>query len=201
MGMIAAIVGYLKIPYQVLHFVTALVAIGGPIFYYRYKSAIERRKNKLKEKLARGLVYRDTVSKPERVIKALELHSSFKEAHSSSCQMCSMGEYLSTLRFFTDKDDDDDNNDNEGSSTTRANILEKELYVVIASMLMKAFGDTVGAALLPVMGMKPAESMFETLASKMVSYTVAKFFVKSNKDWDPTKDLAAMPLNVSELMR
>ena len=176
---------------------TALAAIGGSIFYFRYKAAIQRRKEQLKEKLARGLVYRDTVSKSEKVIKALELHPSFAKAHASSWQLCSLGEYLSTLRFFTDDDE-------QGTTDSpRAKILEKELYVVIASMLMKALGDSVGAAFLPVLGMKPAESMFEMISSKIVSYIVAKVLVETspNNGWDPTKDLAAMPLNVSELMR
>ena len=192
-----SLIAYLKISYQLLHLVTALVVVGGTIFYFRYKAAIQRQKDKIKAKLARGLVYRDKVSKPERVIKALELHPSFKRAHSSSYQMCSLGEYLSTLRFFTDNDGDE-----EGEGPSRANILEKELYVVIASMLMQALGDTIGAAFLPVLGMKPAESMFETISSKIVSYMVAKFFVNSSsdKEWDPTQDLAALPLNVSELM-
>ena len=195
MSRFGSIFAYLKASYQFLHLITALVVIGVPIFYWRYKAAIQRRKEKIKAKLARGLVYRDKVSRPDRVVKALELHPSFKHAH-SHWPMMSLGEYLSTLRFFTDTEDDDE----EGPK--RVKMLEKELYVVIASMLMKALGDTVGSAFLPVLGMKPAETMFETISSKIVSYMVAKFFVNasSEKDWDPTHDLAALPLNVSELM-
>jgi hypothetical protein len=188
---------FLDSAYQVLQVGTALAAIGGTVFYFRFKASIQRRKNKLKEKLARGLVYRDTVSKPDRVIKMLELSPSFVKAHESSWQMCSLGEYLSTLRFFTDSDDGKD----ESSST--AKIFEKELYVIIASVMMRALGDTVGPLLLPLLGMKPAESIFEKIASKIVSYIVAEIFVKSSteQDWDPTKDMAAFPLNVSEITR
>ena len=186
-----------KMSYQALHMVTAAIVVGGTVFYYRYRSAIQRHKKKIEEKLARGLVYRDKVSKPDRIIKALELHPSFKHAHASTCQMCSLGEYLSTLRFFTDNDDDD-----ESDKSSVAKPLEKEIYVVIASLLMKALGDTVGTALLPALGMKPAENLFEIISSRIVSYMMATIMVNSSseKDWDPTMDMAAFPLNVSELM-
>ena len=175
----------------------ALVAIGCTVFYFRYKAKIQKEKEKIKKKLARGLVYRDTVSKPDRVIKALELHPTFARENASNCQMCSLGEYLSTLRFFTDDDDDE----KDTASTT--NILEKELHVIMASLMMRALGETTGAAFLPMLGMKPAESIFSSLSSKIVSYIAAKILVKSSveSDWDPMKDLAALPLNGGELMR
>jgi len=202
MSRFGSIVSYLRFSSHVLNWITgvatALAVVGGTIFFYRYKAAIRRRKERIKEKLARGLVYRDTTSKPERVIKALELHPSFKHEH-SSWPMCSLGEYLSQLHFFTDDDDDDDE---EEEGPKRMQMIEKELYVVMASLLMQALGDTVGAALLPVLGMKPAESMFETISSKIVSYFVAKFFVDAHtgEDWDPTEDLAALPINVAEII-
>jgi len=195
---VGSLLGYLATPYQVLRVGITLPIIGATIFFFHYKAAIKRQKDKINERLARGLVYRDTVSKPERVIKALELHPTFARVHASSCQMCSLGEYLSTLRFFTDNDKDDKND----KDSPRTKILEKELYLVMASLLMQAFGESVGAAFLPVLGMKPAESLFQTISSKIVSYIVAKILVETSTDtdWDPTKDMAAMPFNVSEIM-
>jgi len=175
----------------------ALEAISGLVFYVGYNVAIKIRKKKIEEKLAGGLVYRDTVSKPDKIIKALELHPSFVKAHAASWQLCSMGEYLTTLRFYPDDDEHGSNTD-----SPKANILEKELYVVIATMMMKALGENMGAKFLPVLGMKPAESMFETISSKIVSYIVANVLTEASasNSWDPTEDMAAMPLNVSELM-
>lgn len=196
-----SIISYLKLYSNVLHLITAVVTalavVGGTIFYFRYKAAIQRRKEKIKEKLARGLVYRDKTATPDRVIKALELHPSFKYEH-ASWPMCSLGEYLSTLHFFTDDDDDDV----KDAAPKRIQRIEKELYVVMASLLMQSLGNTVGEALLPVLGMKPAETMFQTISNKIVSYFVAKFFVdaQTGEDWDPTEDLAALPINVSEII-
>jgi len=139
------------------------------------------------------LVYRDTTSKPDRVIKALELHPTFARENASACQMCSLGEYLSTLRFYEDDD---------ATEKDKAHILEKELYVVIASLLMAALGETRGAALLPVLGMKKSESLMQTLSSKIVTYIAAKLVKTSeDNDWDPMKDIAALPFNFAELMR
>jgi len=176
----------------------ALEAISGLVFYVGYNVAIKTRKKKIEEKLAGGLVYRDTVSKPDKIIKALELHPSFVRAHAASWQLCSMGEYLTTLRFYPDDDEHGSNTD-----SPKAKILEKELYVVIATMMMKALGENMGAKFLPILGMKPAESMFETISSKIVSYIVANVLTEASasNSWDPTEDMAAMPLNVSELMR
>lgn len=176
----------------------ALEAISGLVFYVGYNVAIKTRKKKIEEKLAGGLVYRDTVSKPDKIIKALELHPSFVRAHAASWQLCSMGEYLTTLRFYPDDDEHGSNKD-----SPKAKILEKELYVVIATMMMKALGENMGAKFLPILGMKPAESMFETISSKIVSYIVANVLTEASasNSWDPTEDMAAMPLNVSELMR
>mmetsp|Transcript_11117 Transcript_11117/g.25852 ORF Transcript_11117/g.25852 Transcript_11117/m.25852 type:complete len:689 (+) Transcript_11117:234-2300(+) len=193
-----SLVGYLEMSYKALHVATALATIGATAFYFRYKAAIKRRKKRIQERLARGLVYRDTKSKPKRVIKALELKPSFVHEHASSWQLSSFGEYLSTLRFFTDNDDDTE----EDPSSGTAKILERELYFVMASLLMKALGESVGAAILPVMGMKSAESILETIASKIVSYVVAKILynTSSESDWDPTKDLMALPLSMGEMI-
>jgi len=191
--------GCLNFSFHILHLGTALFTVGGTIFYFRYKKAIQRRKEKIKARLERGLVYRSTTTKPEKVIKALELNPKFVRKHASSWQMCSLGEYLSTLRFFTD------DNEEDSKCSGRSQILEKELNVVIASLLLRALGERVGSAILPMLETKPADSIFKTLSAKIVSYMVAKIIVTSKEEKvneaGPSEDKAALPMNVSEIMR
>ena len=107
-----------------------------------------------------------------------------------------MGEYLSTLRFYGDDYDDDDDD------SSVENILKKELYTVLASLMLKSFGETIGGAVLPLLGAKPAQSAFESISSKIVAHMVSKVLVNSTMgDWDPTNDLAALHMNVTELTR
>jgi len=210
------------IPLLAIQSASALVAIGATVFYFQYRASIKRHTERLKQKLARGLVYREVDNKnnkismtttpsmaadSSKVIKALELNSAFVQEHASSWQLCSLGEYLSTLRLFTDnnKGDNNNNNNNNNGDNKIKKLLENELYVVMASLLMKTFGESVGAALLPMMGTEKVESMMGTVASKVVSYIIAKILVdRQSKDedvWDPMQDMAAMPLNVSEIIR
>jgi len=137
-------------------------------------------------------VRRDKISKPTKVIKALELHPAFVEEHSSSWQLCSLGQYLSSLRFFTDED-------NHSNDTYK--LLERELYVVMASLVMQSFGPRIGPRLLPMLGTEKVESLLGTIASKVISYIIANVLVDHNENWDPLGDMACLPMNVMELIR
>lgn len=67
---------------------------------------------------------------------------------------------------------------------------------------MKTLGENMGAALLPMMGTKKAESILGAVSSKFVQYIMAQILVdsKNSESWDPTQDQAAFPLNVSEVI-
>ena len=204
------------VPLTVLNAATALGVVAGTVFLHCYRRDIQRRKEKIQSKLSRGLVYRDntntntnTNKNSSKAVKVLELHPDFLEKHSSSWQLCSLGEYLSTLRFITDdnSDNDDENNSNDNSTTTQnskiAEVMERELYVLMAALLMKTLGEKMGAALLPMMGTKKAESILGTVSSRVVHYIMAQILVdsKNSESWDPTQDQAAFPFNVSEIIR
>jgi len=187
---------FFRDPFKVLGLITAVGVVGVTAFYLRYKSIIHKRKKKIMERLTRGLVYRETSSKNIRtVVKAFELNPVWVSEISSEYQVCSMGEYLSTLRFYGDDYDDDGD---EGSSVQ--NMLKKELYTVLASLVLKALGQTIGGAVLPLLGAKPAQSALESISSNIVSHMISKVLVKSSMgNWDPTNDLAALHMNVTEL--
>jgi len=179
----------------------AVVVIAGSAFVFRYRKKIKEQKQLIQERLARGLVYRDPTHKPKKEIKVFELHPDFVAKH-PTWQMCSLGQYLSTLRFITDPDDEKDDEGNtiatQGSLVAQA--VESQLYVVIANLLIERFGETIGAAFLPMMetGVETASS---ALVTKVVGYILAHVLVDAdNAFWDPTEDRATMPLNVTELI-
>ena len=193
------------IPLQFIQLVAIVIVIGAIIFFFRYSASIKRHHEMVKQKLIRGLVYRDKNSEPNKVIKALELHPAFVKEHASSWQLCSLGQYLSSLRFFTD----DNNNANttttiknsDGQTNSMASkLLEKELYVVMAALLIQSFGPKIGSALLPMLGTGKVESLLGTVASKIISYIIAHVLVDHNVDWDPIGDMACLPMNVMELI-
>lgn len=193
------------IPLQFIQLVAIVVVISASIFYFRYSASIKRHHDNVKRTLVRGLVYRDTISKPNKVIKCLELHPEFVKEHSSSWQLCSLGQYLSSLRFFTDNKNNDNatttikNSDGQTNSMA-SKLLEKELYVVMASLLIQSFGPSIGSALLPMLGTGKVESLLGTVASKIISYIIAHVLVDHNVDWDPIGDMACLPMNVMELI-
>ncbi|VEU45151.1 unnamed protein product [Pseudo-nitzschia multistriata] len=210
MSFIASIKRFtVDIPLTVLNGATAIGVITTTTALLLYWRSIEKHKEEFKSKLARSLVYRDPDSKSTKAIKILELHPDFVREHSSSWQLKSLGQYLSTLRFITEKTDDKSRSDGDKNEATEkesnsrlVQALERELYVLMAALLMKTLGETMGAVFLPVMGSGQAESIIGAVSSKIVHYIMAQILVDSRhtEDWDPTEDRAAMPLNVSEVI-
>eukprot|EP00536_Pseudo-nitzschia_multiseries_P014609 jgi/Psemu1/215284/e_gw1.735.18.1 len=180
---------------------TSVALVAGTVFLYRYRKQIKKHQQLVQERLARGLVYRDPTHRPPKAIKVLELHPDFVAKH-PSWKMCSLGEYLGTLRFITDAVDQKDNEGNTMATKDSpvAKALEGQLYVVMASLLMKVFGETMGAAFLPMMKTKKVETVADAFVSRVVAYVMAHILVDSDnlKLWDPIGDRAAMPLNVTE---
>ena len=174
----------------------ALVLIGATAFFFRYKVGVRRRKERVLKRLARGLARRDAASKPKQVVKAFELDAEFVSQLPPECDVCSLGAYLSSLRFH----DDDVNEDGRASSTVQE-MLQRELHTVLASLLMTSLGETLGAALLPALGLSAAESALEGVASKMVRYAVERVVVNAaSGNWDPTHDMGALPFDISDLV-
>lgn len=170
--------------------------------YWKYKHSIRKRLLKIDATLSRGLVYRDTKSEPSKVVKVLELHPKFVEQFKDSWKLCSLGEYLTTLRFITD-DDDGDGNENDGNQRQKnlPKLLERELQVAIGSALLQSFGPHIGGAMLPLLGVQKVESFVGQLVSKLLSWIIANVLVDGADDaWDPIGDKACLPFNVSELI-
>jgi hypothetical protein len=192
------------IPLQFIQLVAIVIVIGAIIFFFRYSASIKRHHEMVKQKLLRGLVYREKNSKSNKVIKALELHPAFVKEHLSSWQLCSLGQYLSSLRFFTDNNTANTTTtikNSDGQTNSMASkLLEKELYVVMASLLIQSFGPSIGSALLPMLGTEKVGSLLGTVASKIISYIIAHVLVDHNVDWDPIGDMACLPMNVMELI-
>lgn len=184
-------------------FTTFLCIIVAALLFY-YRASIKKRLKIVDEQISRGLVYRDKTSKPQKVVKCIELHPQLVQDH-PEWQLCSLGEYINTLRFFTDNDDDNgtSTNTNETQKQTRDQLskaVERELQVAMGSVLLTSFGPTVGAALLPLLGLNRVETLLGKLVSRFLSWVVAHVFVDFGQEWDPAGDMAAMPFNVGELI-
>ena len=97
----APLVAILDAPLRVLQWAGIAVCLLALLVYFRYQRSIRKSLRIVDARLSRGLVYRDKQSKPQKVVKVLELHPQFVESH-PGWQLCSLGEYLNTLRFITD---------------------------------------------------------------------------------------------------
>lgn len=131
----------------------------------------------------------DEETKVSRVVKVMELHPDFvNDAAAAGWQVCSLGHYLSSLRFFGGNTPTTTAGSSDGSART---ILERELYVVLAAVLLQTLGPTMGAAVLPLLGSSKAESMLGQTAQHIVAYILAHILVDHTKDenWDPLEDL------------
>lgn len=181
-------------PIRLFQTVATGACIVAGVIVFRYRSSIRKQLAIVDRKVSRGLVYRDTTGKTTgttKVVKCLELHPKFV-SDNPDWQLCSMGEYLSTLRFFTDDEGKGEDNLPEA--------LKRELHVAIGSALLQSFGPRVGGAMLPMLGINKVDSLMGLAVSKLVSWVVANVFVEYGDEWDPVGDLAAMPLNVSEII-
>jgi hypothetical protein len=168
--------------------------------YWKYNHAIRKQLRNIDAAVSRGLVYRDTKSQPSKVVKVLELHPKFVEQCKDSWKLCSLGEYLNTLRFITDDDDNVENNGHKHHKDL-PKFLERELQVAIGSVLLQSFGPRIGGALLPLLGVEKVESFVGQLASALLSWIIANVLVDgADAAWDPIGDKACFPFNVSELI-
>lgn len=140
-------------PFFVLRWVGLLVGIVLVWIYVKYQKSIRQKMKKLDARLSKGLVYRDKKGPPKKVVKVLELHPQFVQQKNKEWQLCSLGEYLTTLRFITDNDDD--------CTETKRNLpklLERELQVAMGTALVQSFGPNIGGAMLPLLGVQKVES-------------------------------------------
>ncbi|KAG7369763.1 hypothetical protein IV203_027509 [Nitzschia inconspicua] len=188
----------IETPLRVFQWVSVTVCLQLIFLYWKYRSSIQKRLKKIDASLSRGLVYRDKLSKPSKVVKVLELHPAFVAQYKDSWQLCSLGEYLNTLRFITDADNDD-NDDQQKQMMPQ--ILERELQVAIGSAILHSFGPQIGRAFLPLLGVQRVESFMGQLVSRLLSWIIANVMVDgADQGWDPIGDKACLPFNVSELV-
>jgi hypothetical protein len=181
-------------PIHVLQTLATTVCIVAAMIFFYYRASIRKQIEMVDQKMSRGLVYRDKTPNPKRKeVKCLELHPNFVQDH-PDWQLCSMGEYLSTLRFFTDDDDGRQTTDNLPEK------VKREVNVAIASALLQSFGPRMGAAMLPMLGINQVDSILGQIVSKFVSWVVANVFVDHGEEWDPVGDVAALPFSVSEII-
>lgn len=183
-------------PIYVLRLAGLVVGILIVYIYFKYKATIKKYVKLLDEQVSRGMVYRDTTSPPKKVVKVLELHPEFKKKHQDEgWQLCSLGEYLTSLRFITD----------DGTTKNKKNLpklLERELQVAMGTAILQSFGPRVGGALLPILGVQKVESFLGQLVSRLLSWIIANVLVDvGDTGWDPIGDKACLPFNVSELIR
>lgn len=152
-----------------------------------YRQVIQRRIRRLEERLALGIVYRDTESSSSKVIRALELHPTLL---ASADNVMSLGEYLSSLRI----------NPLEGNESSIPRLLERELEATIASTLLRNFGPRLGGALLPVMGISKIDSWIAKVAGSIATYFASHILVEASQQWDPSEDRAVFPFSVPEIV-
>jgi hypothetical protein len=183
-------------PVHIAQFVGITVVVVGIGLYIKYRSAIKKSLSKLEDSMNKGLVYRDLQSKPAKVVKVLELYPEFVEkSRAEGWELCSLGEYLSTLRFFGSEDGTDPKD-----SSVLPDVLERELMVAMGSAILQSFGPQIGGAMLPLFGIQKVESILGQLVSTVVSWIVSNILVDvSDTGWDPIGDMACVPFNVSEL--
>ena len=163
-----------------------------------YRSSIRKRVQQVEQRLALGIVYRDTRSStprkpPEKVIRALELHPSFLN---TTDNVMSLGQYLSSLRInpLELKNGDDNNN----SSLPR--FVERELEATIASILLQNFGPRLGGALLPMLGISKIDSWIANVSARIATFVASYLLVEASHQWDPTEDRGVFPFSISEIV-
>jgi hypothetical protein len=194
-----SILGYLHqyvimAPIHVVQTLATLVCIIAAMIFFYYRASIRKQIEIVDRKMSRGLVYRDKTPNPQRQeVKCLQLHPTFVQDH-PDWKLCSLGEYLSTLRFFNDDDGPLPNKD------TLSEVVKREVHVAIASALLQSFGPRMGAAMLPVMGINQVDSLLGQVVSMFVSWVAANVVVDHGDEWDPVGDVAAMPFSVSEII-
>jgi hypothetical protein len=123
--------------------------------------------------------------------------------------MMSLGQYLSSLRLVGVHDDGNDENNNEQV----VKVLKKQLEITMGKMLLKYFGKTYGAALLPVMGTDSADSYLTNIASKIATWVATQIIangassvsggIVDHMNQDGTgdengNDLGTLPLSLAE---
>jgi len=172
---------------------TIAMMIGILYVIISYRHSIRQRVKKVEERLALGIIYRDTKA-PKRFIRALELHPSLQQQNPN---VMSLGQYLSSLRINPLE------NDHGGSSLPR--FVERELEVTIASILLKNFGPRLGGALLPMLGISTIDSWITTLSMKIATFIASRILVEVSYKWeeDPKlaiQDWAVFPFAVSEIV-
>jgi hypothetical protein len=160
------------------------------IFYYR--GAIRKRVRDVEQRLALGIIYRDTTKSkpPKKVIRALELHPSLL---GRADNVMSLGQYLSSLRINPLENED-------GGSSSLPRFVERELEATIASMLLQNFGPRLGGALLPILGISKIDSWIAKISAGIATYVASYMLVEASQQWDPTEDKAVFPFSVSEIV-
>ena len=164
-----------------------------PTLYYLavIRPKITKRIKEIERRLSRGLVYRDTKNPSHKTIRCLELSDEFIKKN-PGYQMCSFGQYLSTLRAFTDEAD--------GEDSTPA-LLQRHLEATIGGILLKKLGPRIGAAVLPILGVTGSpDSYLGKLSSSFASYISANVLLDMSDEFDPLEDRAAMTLTLGEIM-
>jgi hypothetical protein len=122
--------------------------------------------------------------KKHRVI-CMELDPTFVKAN-KEWNMMSFGEYLSQL---------------EPAEKTKFNhlFLQKELEVTLGSLLLKHFGNTYGAALLPILGAGSVAGSIAGISNK-ISKLMAKSILSDDKEADTVIDPMSFDLSIMEVV-
>ena len=178
--------------------VTILFGILSSIMHYR--GAIRKRVQQVEQRLALGIIYRDSTTTtprrhPKKVIRALELYPSLLK---TTDNVMSLGQYLSSLRINPLELQNGDDNNNNNSSLPR--FVERELEATIASILLQNFGPRLGGALLPMLGISKIDSWIATVSARIATFVASYLLVEASHQWDPTEDRGVFPFSISEIV-
>lgn len=173
-------------------FFTAAAILSFPIYYlYRYRSSIKRHVKEIEKNISLVRIVRDKnkTNTPPNKIVCMELDESFVKKNESEWSLMSLGDYLAQLSPA------DPNGFNQL-------FLQKELEIILGEMLLKNFGMTYGAALLPLLGVGSVAGAIGGMANKISKY-FAKCILSSGaeeEDAEMVHDPLALDMSLMELI-
>lgn len=172
----------------------SLVAVTLSIVYLKYRNSIKRWRKKVEEEsLLFGAIRMERrrnnehreLSSMLRNLRLLEISPSFRMKYGKQYSLVSLGEYVSSLRPaplpkpVPQKD--------------LPEIIQREIEAGMAAALLKALGPSVGRALLPAVGLGPAQGLATGIAARW-------FVSKHGSSISPSDDRGGLPLSLMTLL-
>ena len=147
----------------------AIIVGTGTIFYLKYRRAIKRRIKQVEEEswvFGMGVTMERSTAKEQNPsssavfqnLRLLELSPSFRKKYGIQCSLVSLGEYLSSLRPAPLP--------KPIPQHDIPQIIHREIEAGMAAALLKVLGPSIGRALLPAIGLGPAQSMASGIATR-----------------------------------